>query len=176
MRMRPAFQRLTRAFTGTLALVLASGAAPALVATASAQPTPELVAQRNRVEEALHAVAVVERKVMMPMRDGVRLATDIYRPKDAAGPVPTIFVKTPYNFNYWDVRNGAPRDMSAILAAVRRGYAYVVQNERGHFFSEGVWDILGPPITDGYDAFTWITGQPWSNGKIGTIGCSSTAE
>jgi uncharacterized protein len=90
--------------------------------------------------------------------------------------VPAIFVKTPYNFNYWDVRNAAPRDMSAIIAAVQRGYAYVLQNERGHFFSEGEWDILGPPITDGYDAFSWITAQPWSNGKIGTIGCSSTAE
>jgi putative CocE/NonD family hydrolase len=49
-------------------------------------------------------------------------------------------------------------------------------NERGHFFSEGSYDILGPPITDGSDAITWITAQPWSDGKVGTIGCSSTAE
>jgi predicted acyl esterase len=49
---------------------------------------------------------------MMPMPDGVRLATDIYRPKNAAGSggkVPTIWVRTPYNFNFWDVRNGVPR-------------------------------------------------------------------
>lgn len=141
-----------------------------------AQLTPEQRDQRHRLESLLNEIAVVERKVMMPMRDGVRLATDIYRPANATGPVPAIFVKTPYNFNYWDVRNAAPRDMSAIIAAVQRGYAYVLQNERGHFFSEGEWDILGPPITDGYDAFSWITAQPWSNGKIGTIGCSSTAE
>jgi predicted acyl esterase len=49
-------------------------------------------------------------------------------------------------------------------------------NERGHFFSEGNYDILGPPLSDGDDAFSWIAKQPWSNGKAGTIGCSSTAE
>ena len=87
----------------------------------------------------------------MPMRDGVRLATDIYRPKNAPGKVPIVFVRTPYNFNFWDVRNGVPADMTAALTAVKRGYAYVVQNERGHFFSEGNYDILGAPTTDGYD-------------------------
>src|SRR5207247_10273617 len=45
-----------------------------------------------------------------------------------------------------------------------------------HFFSEGHYDILGPPTTDGYDALDWLSKQPWSNGKIGTTGCSSTAE
>ncbi len=64
----------------------------------------------------------------------------------------------------------------APLAAVQRGYAYIVQNERGRYFSEGEWDVLGPPKTDGYDMLTWIADQPWSNGKVGTIGCSSTAE
>ncbi len=127
-------------------------------------------------EASCSRLAVVERKVMMPMRDGVRLATDIYRPKNASGKVPMIFVRTPYNFNFWDVRNGVPRDMTAALTAVKRGYAYVVQNERGHFFSEGNYDILGAPITDGDDAMAWISKQAWSNGKVGTTGCSSTAE
>jgi predicted acyl esterase len=90
--------------------------------------------------------------------------------------VPTIFVRTPYNFNFWDVQNNVPRDMTAALTAVRRGYAYVIQNERGHYFSEGHYDILGAPTTDGYDAMEWISRQPWSNGKVGTTGCSSTAE
>jgi uncharacterized protein len=87
-----------------------------------------------------------------------------------------VFVKTPYNFNYWDVRNRVPADMTQVLTAIKRGYAYVVQNERGHFFSEGNYDILGPPRTDGYDALDWISKQPWSNGQVGTTGCSSTAE
>jgi len=66
--------------------------------------------------------------------------------------------------------------LKVALATVKRGYAYVVQNERGRYFSEGEWDILGVPLTDGYDAFSWMKDQSWSNGKIGTFGCSSTAE
>ncbi len=128
------------------------------------------------MEKELQSIATVERKVMMPMRDGVRLATDIYRPKDASKRVPIVFVRTPYNFNYWDVRNGVPGDMTAALNAIRRGYAYVVQNERGHFFSEGNYDILGPPVSDGDDALSWLAKQSWTNGKVGTTGCSSTAE
>ena len=138
--------------------------------------SPQDIQRRWDAENELQKIAVVERKVMMPMRDGVRLATDIYRPSDAKGPVPIVFVQTPYNFNFWDVRNGVPSDMSNILTAVKRGYAYVVQNERGHFFSEGNYDILGAPITDGYDTLEWMSKQPWSNGKVGTTGCSSTAE
>lgn len=123
----------------------------------------------------LKELAHIDQKVMMPMRDGVRLATDIYRPKTNEK-VPVIFSRTPYNFNGW--RDGEPstRTYRRAIDAVKRGYAYVVQNERGRFFSEGDWDILGTPLTDAYDAFSWMEKQPWSNGKIGTLGCSSTAE
>jgi putative CocE/NonD family hydrolase len=111
---------------------------------------------------------------MMAMPDGARLATDIYRPRNAEK-VPIVFVRTPYNFNFWDVHNNVPADMTAPLTAVKRGYAYVIQNERGHFFSEGNYDILGSR-QDGYNAIDWFTKQSWSNGKLGTTGCSSTAE
>jgi uncharacterized protein len=170
--MRSLTRRIAVGFV--LASILATGAST--VAQRGSALSPEQVAQRWSVEKELQSIAVVERKVMMPMRDGVRLATDIYRPKNAAGGVPTIFVRTPYNFNYWDVRNGVPRDMTQMLTAVKRGYAYVIQNERGHFFSEGNYDILGPPVSDGEDALQWISSQTWSNGKVGTTGCSSTAE
>ena len=138
--------------------------------------TTEQKEQRWQTEKELESAAIIDRKVMVPMRDGVRLATDIYRPKNASGKVPIIWVRTPYNFNFWDVRNGVPADMKAALTAVKRGYAYVVQNERGHFFSEGNYDILGSPRTDGYDALAWLSSQSWANGKVGTTGCSSTAE
>src|SRR4051812_5329433 len=136
----------------------------------------EVIESRNSKENELQSIAIVERKLMVPMRDGKRMATDVYRPKDTSKKYPIIFVRTPYNFNFWDVRNGVPRDMTAELDAVKRGYAYVEMNERGHFFSEGQYDILGAPLTDGTDAITWMSSQPWSNGKVGTIGCSSTAE
>jgi putative CocE/NonD family hydrolase len=138
--------------------------------------TPEVIARRNANEAELQSLAIVERKLMIPMRDGKRIATDVYRPKDTSKKYPTIFSRTPYNFNFWDVRNGIPRDLSTELDAVKRGYALVMMNERGRFFSEGNYDILGPPLTDGVDEFAWISKQPWSNGKVGTIGCSSTAE
>src|SRR6266446_4730789 len=138
--------------------------------------TPEVIARRNSIEQELQSVAIVERKLMIPMRDGKRMATDVYRPKDTSKKYPAIFVRTPYNFNFWDVRNGVPRDLTTELDAAKRGYVYVEMNERGHFFSEGNYDILGPPLSDGDDAFTWMAKQLWSNGKVGTIGCSSTAE
>ncbi len=158
-----------------VALAIAFSVPPLAQRAGSTRPADQ-VARRWAVEKELQAVAIVERKLLVPMRDGVRLATDVYRPKDATGPVPAIWVRTPYNFNFWDVRNGVPADHSQALTAVKRGYAYVVQNERGHFFSEGHYDILGAPTTDGYDALEWITKQPWSNGKVGAVGCSSTAE
>jgi putative CocE/NonD family hydrolase len=140
------------------------------------QITPEQLDKRRAIENELQSIAIVERKLMIPMRDGVKIATDVYRPKDASKKYATIFVRTPYNFNYWDIRNSAPRDLSNELEAVKRGYAFVEMNERGRFFSEGNYDILGPPLTDGVDEFNWIAKQSWSNGKVGTIGCSSTAE
>ncbi len=141
-----------------------------------AVPDAELIAKRNQIEKELEDIAVVDRKVLVPMSDGKRMAADVYRPKDASKKYPIIFSRTPYNFNFWDVKLGAPRDMTTILEAVKRGYAFVVMNERGHFFSEGSYDILGAPLSDGDDAITWMSNQTWSNKKVGTIGCSSTAE
>lgn len=130
---------------------------------------------QSDIRSQLEEIATIDQKVMMPMRDGVRLATDIYRPKTDKK-VPIIFSRTPYNFNSWRDGKESTRTYERAYDAVKRGYAYVVQNERGRYFSEGEWDILGTPLTDGYDAFSWMADQTWSNGKIGTIGCSSTAE
>ena len=135
---------------------------------------PTLNAQES-IREKILKIATIEEKVMMPMRDGIRLATDIYLPKTDQK-VPIIFSRTPYNFNTWGDGKEKTRTLERAHEALKRGYAYVVQNERGRYFSEGVWDILGVPLTDGYDAFSWMNDQEWSNGKIGTFGCSSTAE
>ena len=133
-----------------------------------------LQAQQDILEK-LNEIAIVDQKVMMPMRDGVRLATDIYRPK-GDGKYPVIFSRTPYNFNSWGDGEERTRNYQRAYEYIKKGYVYVVQNERGRYYSEGKWDILGVPLTDGYDAFEWMKNQSWSNGKIGTVGCSSTAE
>ena len=151
-------------------MILAIGllACTAMTETITAQDTA-------LIYRKLDSIAVIDQKVMMPMRDGIRLATDIYRPK-GEGKYPIVFSRTPYNFNTWVDGKMTTRTLEEAYQAVSRGYAYVVQNERGRFFSEGEWDILGTPITDGYDALDWMSKQSWSNGKVGLIGCSSTAE
>lgn len=109
--------------------------------------------------------------VLVPMRDGIGLSTNIYMPKDGKGPFPVILWKTPYNEH--NIRGGTLR---YALEAIDRGYAFVVQNERGRYFSEGEFEILGKPQTDGYDTISWLAEQDWSNGNVGTLGCSSSAE
>lgn len=145
---------------GLLTVLLAATA----ICVAAAQPADE---QRARFEE----IADADTMIMVPMRDGVGLATDVYLPKDREGPFPTLFVKTPYDFN----RIEGPQ-LQWALEALERGYAFVVQNERGRFYSEGEWELLGNPQQDGWDSLDWVARQPWSDGSVGTLGCSSTAE
>lgn len=154
--------------------ITATVAAAALVATqAPAAAATQDYARYGPegMEKELARIAVSRPGVLVPMRDGVGLSTDIYSPKDAHGPLPTILWKTPYNEH--QLRGGTFR---YVLESVRRGYVFIVQNERGRYFSQGRWEILGRPQTDGYDTLTWIAKQPWSNGKVGTLGCSSSAE
>ena len=108
--------------------------------------------------------------VLVPMRDGVGLSTNIYTPK-GKGPFPVILWKTPYSEH--DIKGGTLR---YAIMAVKRGYVFVVQSERGRYFSEGEYEILGKPQSDGYDTLTWLSEQQWSTGSVGTLGCSSSAE
>ncbi len=112
----------------------------------------------------------IERGVMVPMRDGTRLASDIYRPSDVSGPLPTILVRTPYN------KGGNPKGDAGATFFASHGYAVVVQDVRGKFASEGAFRVYEGDVTDWPDMFTWITQQPWSTGKIGTYGCSYLGE
>jgi hypothetical protein len=116
-----------------------------------------------------HEVAV-EHSVMVPMRDGVRLATDLYRPRDATAPLPTVLIRTPYN-----KAARAAGDASAIYFA-SHGYAVAVQDVRGKFASEGQYHVYEGDMTDWSDMFDWIGAQPWSTGRVGTYGCSYLGE
>ncbi|PYC99925.1 CocE/NonD family hydrolase [Microbacterium esteraromaticum] len=115
----------------------------------------------------------VEKEIFVTMRDGVRLSTDVYLPRGAVGRLGTVLIKTPYDK---DVGEGAIR-MGWVDYFAQQGYAVVVQNERGLHLSEGSFDnYLHGASTDGSDTVDWIVRQPWSNGRVGTIGCSSSAE
>ena len=119
MRLRyPSVPRLS-----ALHRVLSAPSPRALASNSPPKQTKALIEKREAIEKQLEAIAIIDRKVMVPMRDGKRMAADIYRPKDTSKKYPIIFVRTPYNFNFWDVRTGALRDMTAELDAVKRGYA-----------------------------------------------------
>ena len=114
-----------------------------------------------------------EKEIFVPMRDGIRLSTDVLLPEGAEGKLPTVLVRTPYHkenthwalFGPWDTM------------FLQQGYAVVIMNERGRHFSEGYYeDYLEGARNDGYDSVEWIVNQPWSNGKVGTFGCSSSGE
>ncbi len=125
--------------------------------------------------EAQYGIAI-SKNAMVAMRDGVRLSTDIYLPARNGQPVtekfPAILERTPYN------KDGGVPDSSGHIPPspsdylVPRGYVVVVQDVRGRYKSEGHWQGIKNDPDDGFDTAKWIGSQPWSNGKIGTIGTS----
>ena len=110
-----------------------------------------------------------ERGVMVAMRDGIRLATDLYLPardgRPAPGQFPVLLERTPYS------REG----LGAVAAAkffCRHGYAAAVQDVRGRYGSEGEWYPFALEAEDGYDTVEWLASRDWSDGKVGTVGLS----
>lgn len=104
----------------------------------------------------------VRENVMVPMRDGVRLATDLYLPQ-GAGRHPAILVRTPYS-------KAEGRMVAEFLAP--HGYAVLVQDTRGKHKSEGAFYPFRDEGPDGADFSAWVKRQPWCNGKIGGFGFS----
>jgi putative CocE/NonD family hydrolase len=110
---------------------------------------------------------LLERDVVMPMRDGVTLKADIYRP-DATQPVPAILSRTPYS-------KESLLNHSLTLDAFRgaeAGYAIVFQDTRGRWDSEGEFYPYRHEIEDGYDSVEWLAAQPWCSGAVGMVGGS----
>ncbi len=102
---------------------------------------------------------VVEYNLMVPMRDGIRLATDVYRPS-VSGRYPVILVRNPYGNGSEGVGAGEGEFWAA------RGYVYLHQDVRGRFDSEGAWYPFIHEAKDGYDTIEWAAAQPWSNGRL----------
>lgn len=156
-------------------------AAPAGVllalAVLSAAPSQPLAAQTFAMRTTAAADYIAthadrEEMIRVPMRDGARLSALILFPKDRPRQnLPTVLVHTPY------LTEGVLRSYGIyIRSLIENGYAVIIQNVRGRYFSEGTYTYLVGSGNDGYDSIDWISKQPWSNGKVGTIGCSSSAE
>jgi len=131
----------------------------------------------NQASSASEGVEI-ERDVMIAMRDGVRLATDIYKPAGKQGPFPVLLERTPYgkletNKADRSAADPVPKSKPAIAAMfARAGYAYVLQDCRGRFTSEGVFTKYLSEGTDGVDTLAWLKAQKWCDGAIGTLGLS----
>jgi uncharacterized protein len=108
------------------------------------------------------------KNVMVAMRDGKRLCTDIYRPARngiaESGRFPALLVRTPYDRSQDEDYYGAK--------FVPHGYVVVIQSVRGRYGSEGSWRFFRDDPSDGYDVAAWIGSQSWSDGTIGTLGGS----
>ena len=124
----------------------------------SLRQPPGIASQPGAAEREI----TVDSNVGVPMRDGVQLATDIYRPA-GEGKYPVVLIRTPYK-----------KEMVELKARyfARRGYVAAVQDCRGRFGSPGTWTPFMHEGDDGYDTIEWLAVQPWSTGKVGMIGGS----
>jgi putative CocE/NonD family hydrolase len=113
-----------------------------------------------------YEIAITKNEIV-PMRDGVKLATDIYRPARngtaADGKFPVILERTPYNKDHLS---------TAADHYVPHGYIVIAQDVRGRYKSEGRWVPIRDDPNDGFDTAKWIGSQPWFDGHIGTMGSS----
>jgi hypothetical protein len=115
---------------------------------------------------------VVLKNVVVPMRDGVPLAADVYLPSRGGGLAgaaerrPALLERTPYSKD-----NGERVELNGLWYA-ERGYAVVIQDVRGRYRSDGTFGFLAQEAPDGYDTIEWVAQQPWCNGKVGTLGLS----
>ena len=129
----------------------------------------EAVRMSGAVADPLGPIDEFAEQVMVPMADGIRLATDVYLPRGGRGAdrLPCILVRLPYD-------KSAPFAFMPRLAAwfTERGYAFVAQDVRGRARSEGETFAFVHEVSDGSATLDWIVAQPWSNGVVGMFGDS----
>jgi putative CocE/NonD family hydrolase len=110
--------------------------------------------------------------VMVPMRDGAKLATDLFLPQ-GPGPFPAILTRTPYTAMLDGISQGANKlGLEIARDFTTQGYVLVWQDCRGTGRSKGNWDPYIHEGKDGLDLVKWVRGQSWSNGKVTMFGGS----
>lgn len=149
-------QKYSRAIFCFTILLLTLVASFRLISGQSTQTTPAATPQTESVK--------IEFNRRVPMRDRVELSADIYRP-DAPGRFPVILSRTPYTKT-----SGSTLKIAKYF--VSHGYAFVTMDVRGRGDSDGTFTPYVKDGVDGYDAIEWCAGQPWSTGKVGTLGGS----
>ncbi len=165
---------MRRHYGSLLARVLRIGAVGCVLTGAGALPArvSAQVSPADQAQAYINEHADVEDMVMVPMRDGVRLYHLILFPKGQPRQnLPTVLIRIPYWIDAHHLSFA-----QYIQSFLAHGYAVVWEYERGRFYSEGTYTFLVRTAEDGFDTIKWITTQPWSNGKVGAIGCSSSAE
>ena len=128
-----------------------------------------LAASTNPVAAARQQSVVSCSVEQAPMRDGVKLATEVYMPA-GTGRFPVLLQRTPYNRRAPNPGSNCDSPTGRYFA--ERGYVMLNQDTRGRYRSEGEFDAMRQEAKDGYDAVEWAAAQPWSNGKVGMIGGS----
>lgn len=139
-----------------------------LVGGAQPAQSAERAAARKAATDYFATQVDREDMVRIPMRDGARLNASLFFPKNRPRQnLPTIMTFFPYQINAVSAEN---------QKLMENGYALAYVNVRGRYFSEGVYTYLGGSGIDSYDTIDWLSKQRWSNGKVGALGCSSSAE
>lgn len=154
-----------------LAAAIAGACAVALALPASRHAlvervSPDLLVQLNGLRFGYR----VDRGVRLTMPDGTQLAASVYVPRQHDAKLATILVRVPYD------RRAYPPSLNAAERFARAGYAVVVEDLRGTGESQGRLLPYEHAITDGSATLDWIVAQPWSNGRVGTWGCSALGE
>jgi len=150
------------------------------VEAAAASATQEAQAEHNNADDLLEVldvrgVATLHETVLVAMRDGTQLSANLILPTGSppGSRFPTILIQTPYLATK---EIGIGTEAAVLRQLISRGYAVALVNVRGTQWSEGEYHWLKGARDDGLDTLEWVTRQPWSNGSVGTIGCSSSGE
>ncbi|WP_386679031.1 CocE/NonD family hydrolase [Loktanella sp. R86503] len=112
----------------------------------------------------------LDSNIMIPMPDGITLATDLYRPRASDTDLPTILIRLPYGKTTYG------EALRWVRTWVPRGYAVAVQDIRGRFGSGGTFTPYADTVSDGAATLDWIAAQDWSNGRVAMGGCSALGE
>ncbi|MBX3413430.1 MAG: CocE/NonD family hydrolase [Pirellulales bacterium] len=145
-------RRFTLLLTLSLALLAGFASTPVAIQQVAAKDSKKPDVVRGATE------------VMVPMRDGVKLATNVFKPK-GEGPWPVIVTRTPYS------KDG---QFSALWPRyTAAGYVFVIQDTRGKFRSEGDYRPFETDRVDGFDTIEWVSQQDWCNGNVGMSGASA---